>query len=91
MDNQPASVCIRRRPFQVRCDFDDCDECEGIILDLTNLQSDSVPPMLAQQILDQLPKKEEFKSNSSTNYGHTTPEEIDWDLLSARGIVISSF
>ena len=85
LDNQPHSVCIRRGEFQTRCECGDCDECEGNVLDLTNLWSENVAPMLVHQFLDQLPKRDDLKVRSDANFGHVYPEDIDWDLLMEKG------
>ena len=79
--NHVSSGCVRRKPFQTRCDDPDCNECDGSIMDLTYLWSLFVAPMLARSLLKILPLKTESKSVETDKYGNISPDDVDWDRL----------
>ena len=80
-DQQVSTGCVRRLPFQTRCQDPDCIECDGSTMDLTYLWSLFVPPMLARALLKVLPLKTQYQKVESENYGNISPECIDWDRL----------
>ena len=82
IDHHTSTGCLRRRPFQVRCDDRGCIECLGVFLDLTYVWSIYYSPLLARSIIGLLPKR---TNADLTNHGNCTPSDIDWDYLKNQG------
>ena len=80
-DNEVSTGCVRRGPFQTRCEDAECVECDGVLMDLTFLWSLFVPPMLARALLRLLPLKTRSKEVEIDKYGNISPEDVDWDKL----------
>ena len=81
LDNQVSTGCVRRGPFQTRCDDPDCIECDGALTELTYLWSIFVPPMLGRSLMRILPIKSQYKNDETNKHGNIGPEYVDWDKL----------
>ena len=81
LDNQVATGCVRRRPFQTRCDDPGCLECDGAMTDLQFLWSLYVAPILARSLLRILPIKSQYRDIETDKHGNIRPDYIDWDKL----------
>ena len=91
LTNQACSVCPRRGPFQVHCGVPNCWECRLQYMDLVNVWSLYVAPLLARQLIALLPLKRDRMHLQNTQFGNFSPDDIDWDRLSnAEGIFIDT-
>lgn len=81
LNNQTCSVCLRRKPFQLRCETENCWECRGQFLDLVAVWSLFVAPLLARVIIGLLPLRPERKHIQNAYFGNFNPDDIDWARL----------
>ena len=79
--NQPGSVCLRRGPFQIRCDEPTCWECRLQFLDLVHVWSVYVAPLLARHLISLLPLKKSRMHIVNIQFGNFSPDDIDWERL----------
>ena len=75
--NQISTVCEKRKPFQLRCEDEECVECDGLYMDLEFVWSLYIAPLLARTVIGQLPKKKARKFVETDMFGCISPNDID--------------
>ena len=81
ISHHTSTGCLRRGKFQLRCSDPGCFECYGVFIDLSNVWSLYIAPVIARVIIGLLPKKVD---KDHVNFGNICPSDIDWDKLNAQ-------